>query len=149
MAIPIRKALERGSHCVTQWVGSSWAFAIALAAVLVWALSGPLFGYSDTWQLIINTSTTVITFLIVFLLQRSQNKDSQAIHIKLNEIVAVLEGASNRLIDVEDLSEDDLETIHAHFQKLADMASAEGSISSSHSVEEAEGRHRAKIARRN
>jgi low affinity Fe/Cu permease len=149
MATPIRRALERGSHQVTQWVGSSWAFAIALAAVLLWAVSGPLFGYSDTWQLIINTSTTVITFLIVFLLQRSQNKDSQAIHIKLNEIVAVLEGASNRLIDVEDLSEDDLETIHAHFQKLANMARAEGSISESHSVEEAEGRHQAKIARRN
>jgi low affinity Fe/Cu permease len=149
MAIPIRKALERCSHRVTQWVGSSWAFAIAFAAVIVWAVSGPLFGYSDTWQLIINTSTTVITFLVVFLLQRSQNKDSQAIHIKLNEIVAVLEGASNRLIDVEDLSEDELATIHAHFQKLADLARAEGSISKSHSVEEAKGRHQAKITGRN
>src|SRR5688500_3997045 len=105
MASRFQRWLEIGSHRVTEWVGSSWAFGIACAAVVVWALSGPLFGYSDTWQLIINTSTTVITFLVVFLLQRSQNKDSKAIHIKLNEIVAVLEGASNRLIDVEDLTE--------------------------------------------
>ena len=139
MADRLRRLLEHGSHRVTQWVGSSWAFGIAVTAVLAWAISGPFFGYSDTWQLIINTSTTVVTFLIVFLLQRSQNKDSQAIHIKLNEIVAVLEGASNRLIDVEDLSEDELNILHEHFQRLSEMARLESSLSKSHSVEEAEG----------
>jgi len=145
-AIQVRRLLEEGSHRVTQWVGSSWAFALAVAAVIAWAISGPFFGYSDTWQLIINTSTTVITFLIVFLIQRSQNKDSRAIHIKLNEIVAALEGASNRLIDVEDLSEDELQTLHRHFQKLSEMARRESSLSKSHSVEEAEERHHSKLA---
>ena len=142
----IQEFLERGSRRVTEWVGSSWAFAIALGAVIAWAASGPLFHYSDTWQLIINTTTTVVTFLVVFLLQRSQNKDSKAIHIKLNEIVAVLEGASNRLIDVEDLSEDELQTLHAHFQKLSQMARRESSLTESHSIEEAEERHHVKAA---
>src|SRR5688572_20186054 len=109
----IQEWLERSSHRVTEWVGSSWAFGIAVGGVIVWAASGPFFDYTDTWQLLINTTTTVVTFLVVFLLQRSQNKDSKAIHIKLNEIVAVLDGASNRLIDVEDLSEAELQTLHA------------------------------------
>jgi len=142
----LQRLLEEGSRRVSEWVGSSWAFGIAFGAVLAWAVSGPLFHYSDTWQLIINTSTTVVTFLVVFLLQRSQNKDSKAIHIKLNEIVAVLEGASNRLIDVEDLTEDELQTLHAHFQKLSEMAQRESSLSQSHSIEEAEERHHAKAA---
>jgi low affinity Fe/Cu permease len=146
LMLAVRRALEQGSHRVTLWVGSSWAFALAVSAVVLWAISGPLFHYSDTWQLIINTSTTVVTFLIVFLLQRSQNKDSQAVHIKLNEIVAALEGASNRLIDVESLSEDELETLHKHFERLSQMACAESQISRSHSVEEAEERHHLKMA---
>ena len=140
----LQKLLEQGSHRVTQWVGSSWAFGIALVAVVAWAVSGPFFRYSDTWQLIINTSTTVITFLIVFLLQRSQNKDSKAVHIKLNEIIAVLQGASNRLIDVEDLSEQELQTLHSHFQKLSEMAERDSSLAQSHSIEEAEDRHHVK-----
>ena len=88
---------------------------------------------------------SVITFLIVFLIQRSQNKDARAIHIKLNEIVAVLEGASNRLIDVEDLSEEELQTLHRHFEKLSEMARRDSSLSKSHSVEEAEERHHSKL----
>src|SRR5262245_16026221 len=84
--------MERLSHLVTQWTGSSWAFAIAVAIILVWLVTGPLFGFSDTWQLVVNTGTTIITFLMVFLIQRSQNKDSQAVHLKLNEIVAAIEG---------------------------------------------------------
>ncbi len=98
--------------------GSSGAFALAVAVVLVWAATGPVFHYSDTWQLVINTGTTVMTFLMVFLIQRSQNKDSQAVHLKLNEIVAALEGASNRLIDVESMSEAELQTLHAYYQRL-------------------------------
>ena len=88
---------------------------IALAVIIVWALLGPLFGYSDTWQLVINTGTTIITFLMVFLIQRAQNKDALAVHMKLNGLVAAVKGASNRLIDVESLSEEDLEAVSGGF----------------------------------
>ena len=120
------------------------AFAAALAVVLAWALSGPLFGFSDTWQLIINTGTTIMTFLMVFLIQRSQNKDSLAIHLKLNEIVAAMQGASNRLIDVEDLSEKELATLQGFYAELAKLARDEAKITESHSVEEARERHSSK-----
>ena len=98
------------------------SFILALSVIIVWGLTGPLFHYSDTWQLVINTSTTIVTFLMVFLIQRTQNKDAQAIHLKLNEIVAALEGASNNLIDVEDLTEEEIGTLHKHYQKLVQMA---------------------------
>jgi low affinity Fe/Cu permease len=132
---------ERFSRKATQWTGSIPAFMIALSVVIVWAATGPLFGYSDTWQLVINTGTTVVTFLMVFLIQRAQNKDSKAVALKLNEIVAALQGASNRLIDVEDLSEHELDVLHAHYRKLVRMAKHDGNLTSSHSVEEAEVRH--------
>src|SRR5688500_19144540 len=99
------RLLERLSHQATKATGTSYAFLIALATIAIWAITGPLFGFSNTWQLVINTGTTIVTFLMVFLIQRAQNKDAIAIHLKLNEIVAAMEGASNRLIDVEDLSE--------------------------------------------
>jgi low affinity Fe/Cu permease len=92
-------ALEGVAHRVTEWTGSSWGFGVALAVIVVWGVTGPIFGFSDTWQLVINTGTTIITFLMVFLIQRSQNKDARAVHLKLNEIVAALQGASNRLIN--------------------------------------------------
>jgi low affinity Fe/Cu permease len=132
---------ERFSLKVIHWTGSSWAFLVALALVVIWAATGPLFGFSDTWQLVINTSTTIATFLMVFLIQRAQNKESQAVELKLNEIVAAIEGASNRLIDVEDLSEHELDTLHRHYAKLAQMAKRDTSLTRSHSIEEAEGRH--------
>jgi low affinity Fe/Cu permease len=144
----ISQVLERFSHQVTQWAGSSMAFAIALAVIIVWAVTGPIFGFSDTWQLVINTGTTVVTFLMVFLIQRTQNKESRAVHVKLNEIVAALEGASNRLIDVEDLTEDEIETLHEHYRRLVAMAKKDSSLTKSHSVEEAEVRHRSKIEKR-
>src|SRR5438128_1330491 len=106
---------ERFAHFATVWTGTSWAFAFALGIILAWLASGPIFNYSDTWQLVINTGTTVVTFLMVFLIQRSQNKDFVAIQLKLNEIVAALEGASNRLINVEDLSEEEVRTLHQHY----------------------------------
>ena len=117
------------------------SFVLALLVILVWGITGPLFHYSDTWQLVINTSTTIVTFLMVFLIQRTQNKDAQAIHLKLNEIVAALEGASNNLIDVEDLSEGEIATLHTHFQKLIQMAKKDIKLTQSPSVEEAEARH--------
>jgi low affinity Fe/Cu permease len=115
-----------------------------LAVVLVWAAVGPLFRYSDTWQLVINTGTTIVTFLMVFLIQRSQNKDALAIHLKLNELVAALEGCSNRLIDVESLSEAELQTLGRHYATLATLARQEIDIAKSHSVEEARSRHLSK-----
>ena len=120
------------------------AFVIALAVLVVWAISGPLFHFSDTWQLVINTGTTIVTFLMVFLIQRTQNKDALAIHLKLNEIVAAVEGASNRLIDVEDLTEGEIEVLHKHYQKLVSMAKHDAKLTETHSIEEAETRHQTK-----
>src|ERR687897_271444 len=107
--------LERAATAVTRWAGGGAGFGAALTTILVWAATGPVFGYSDTWQLVINTGTTIVTFLMVFLIQRSQNKDSLALHLKLNEIVAAMKGASNRLIDVEDLSESEVRLLHRHY----------------------------------
>src|SRR5436190_19603772 len=110
--------LESLARQATIRAGSSWAFGLALAVVLVWLISGPFFGFSDTWQLVITTGTTIMTFLMVFLIQRAQNKDSLAIQLKLNDIVAAIEGASNHLINVEDLGEEDVGVLHQHYQKL-------------------------------
>lgn len=140
----ISQMLERFSLKATKATGTSTAFVLALAIVVVWLISGPFFEFSDTWQLVINTGTTIVTFLMVFLIQRTQNKDALAIHLKLNEIVAALEGASNRLIDVEDLTEEEIETLHNHFRKLVQMAKKDMKLTQSHSVEEAEVRHKVK-----
>lgn len=140
-------ALERFSSRTTSAAGSTSAFSLAVAVVLGWLITGPLFGFSNTWQLVINTGTTIVTFLMVFLLQRSQNKESLAVQLKLNELVAAMEGASNRLIDIEDLSEKELQTLHDHFRQLVIMAKKDASLSESHSVEEAETRHSKKINR--
>jgi len=136
--------LERLSGRATEWAGSSAAFAVAVGVILIWVVTGPVFHYSDTWQLVINTGTTIVTFLMVFLIQRAQNKESRAIHIKLNEIVAALEGASNRLVGAEDLTESELEVLRRHYAQLARMAEQDESITRSHSVEEAERRHERK-----
>ncbi len=140
--------LERAARAVTSWTGTSQVFGCAVGVVIVWALLGPVFAFSDTWQLVINTGTTVVTFLMVFLIQRSQNKDSQAIHLKLNEIVAALQGASNRLINVEDLTEQEVHLLHQHYQKLSEIAKRDGSLTQSHSIEEAETRAVAKKRQR-
>jgi len=140
--------LGRFASLATQWTGSTPAFLIAFAVIVVWLVTGPIFHFSDTWQLVINTGTTIITFLMVFLIQRAQNKDALAVQLKLNEIVAALEGASNRLISVEDLSEPDLKTLHIHYQRLAEMAKKEAQVTESHSIEEAEMRHAIKRDRR-
>lgn len=133
---------------VTHLAGSTWGFGVAAGTVLVWALTGPLFHWSDTWQLVINTGTTIVTFLMVFLIQRTQNKDGLAIQLKLNELVAAVEGASNRLIDIEDLSEPELKTLHQHYQRLVEMARTDADVAASHSIEEAERRHERKIEHR-
>lgn len=137
-------AAEAFSTAVTRWAGSTAAFTTAFAVIVVWAALGPVFGFSDTWQLVINTGTTIVTFLMVFLIQRTQNKDSLALHLKLNELVAATRGASNRLIDVEELSEVQLRTLEQYFRELARLAGKERDISESHSVEEARARHSGK-----
>jgi low affinity Fe/Cu permease len=140
--------LSRLATRVTGWAGSTAAFIGAVSIVLIWLITGPIFHYSDTWQLVINTGTTIVTFLMVFLIQRTQNKESLAVQLKLNEIIAAMDGASSRLISVEDLSEEELKVLHIHFRRLAEMAKREGSVKESHSVEEAEARHNFKHDRR-
>jgi low affinity Fe/Cu permease len=130
---------------MSQWcarrTGSAPAFAAAAIVVLIWLASGPIFHYSDTWQLVINTGTTIVTFLMVFLIQRAQNKDALAIQLKLNEIVAALPRTSNRLIDIESLDERELEVLREHFHLLAALAKHEGELFRSHSVDETHRRH--------
>ena len=140
--------LERFSLKATKATGTSGAFVIAMAVLIVWGISGPLFNFSDTWQLVINTGTTIVTFLMVFLIQRTQNKDALAIHLKLNEIVAAMEGASNRLIDVENLTEEEIALLHKHYQKLVVMAKDDAKLTETHSIEEAETRHQTKRGKR-
>ena len=125
----------------SKFAGNPMTFVGSCALILLWAVTGPLFHYSDTWQLAINTGTTIITFLMVFLIQRSQNKESLAVQLKLNEIVAALEGASNRLIDVENLDESDLRQLHLFYKTLAHMAKSDGHLGQSHSLDEAAAKH--------
>jgi low affinity Fe/Cu permease len=122
---------------VTKATGSTPAFIIALGLVLVWLFTGPVFNFSETWQLVINTGTTIITFLMVFLIQKSQNKDSLAIQLKLNELVAAHEYASNRLVNVEDMTEDELKIIQKYYKKLSQSSKAEHTLQKSHSIDEA------------
>jgi len=136
--------LEDLSSAATKWTGSTPALACAVGLIAVWLLTGPIFHYSDTWQLVINTGTTIVTFLMVFLIQRTQNKDSLAVQLKLNEIVAALQGASNRLIDVEDMSERELEVLHKFYRRLAAISKDEEDLGKSHSLDEAQERHRFK-----
>jgi low affinity Fe/Cu permease len=144
MTSNLRRGWEGFAYRTTRWTGRPWAFGIAVAIVLVWLVTGPVFHFSDTWQLVINTGTTIVTFLMVFLIQQTQNKDTKAIELKLNEIVAAVEGASNRLIDVEDLSEEELDVLREHYKSLVAMAKKDMKLTASHSIEEAEARHETK-----
>jgi low affinity Fe/Cu permease len=132
---------EHFSQKVTHAVGRPWAFLVALLVIVVWAVTGPLFGFGDTWQLVINTGTTIVTFLMVFLIQQTQNKDSKAMELKLNELVAATSGASNHLIDVEALSEDDLDVLHGYYRQLVELSKRDQDLTKSHSLEEAERLH--------
>ncbi len=120
---------------ITHATGSSTAFIIAFSIVLAWIFTGPIFKFSDTWQLVINTGTTIITFLMVFLIQKSQNKDSKSIQLKLNELIASSEMASNRMVDIEDLTEKELDHLRQFYQHLADKARKEKNIRESHSIQ--------------
>lgn len=139
---------EKFSAKVTKATGKPLAFILALLVIAGWVITGPIFHYSDTWQLVINTGTTIITFLMVFVIQQSQNKDTVALHLKLNELIAASSSASNRLVDVEDLSTEELETIKKFYVKLSELAKKENDIHSTHSVDEAKNIHHQKRTRR-
>ena len=134
-------SFETFASSVTKATGSTAAFIIAFIMVLVWGITGPVFHYSETWQMVINTGTTIITFLMVFLIQKAQNKDSLAIQLKLNELVAAHEFASNRLVNVENMTEDELKVIHKYYSKLSDFTKNEESMQQSHSIDEAHEQH--------
>ncbi|MCH5687611.1 low affinity iron permease family protein [Niabella sp. W65] len=129
---------EKLANKITCWTGSSVAFGLAAGAVIVWIITGPVFKFSDTWQLVINTGTTIITFLMVFLIQKTQNKDSKAIQLKLNELIAASRKASNRMVDIEDLDEEELDTLHKFYERLSDKAEAAKDIHESHSIDAAD-----------
>lgn len=139
----VKQFFEKFSAKVTKATGKPLAFILAVVVILAWAITGPFFHYSDTWQLVINTGTTIITFLMVFVIQQSQNKDTVALQMKLNELIAA-SGASNRLIDVEDITEEELETLKKFYVKLADLSKKEADIHHSHSIEEAQELHELK-----
>lgn len=140
----IPRAFNKISTLVTRSAGRPGAFIVAASLVVVWALTGPLFNYSDTWQLVINTGTTIITFLMVFIIQQSQNKDTLALQLKLNELIACNELASNRLIVIEDLTEEELTVLKKFYIKLSDLAEKENDLHSSHSIDEADEYHKQK-----
>lgn len=140
----IRGAFDRFAAGATRASGSAAAFAISLLVVAGWAASGPLFGFSETWQLVINTATTVVTFLMVFLIQHAQNKDSVALHLKLNELIASQRAASNRLVAVEDLDERELVALRAFNCRIAELAKQGRGLHESHSLDEADQVHQLK-----
>src|SRR6201999_1976593 len=137
---------ERFSNWATAATGSSAAFILATATVIIWAVTGPVFHYSETWQLVINTGTTIVTFLMVFLIQKSQNKDSKAIHLKLNELLASHQGASNRMVDIEDITEKELDQLHKFYVQLSDLAEKEDDLTCTHSIDAAEENHNFKLS---
>ncbi len=136
---------EKFSSLVTKFTGSWLAFTLAFSMVTIWLVLGKIIGFSGFWEDIFDTSVTVITFLMVFIIQNSQNKDGLVIQLKLNEIVAALEGASNRLVDVEDMTEDDLKVLQKYYKKLNKSSQKEENLGKSHSVEEAEHNEKNKL----
>jgi low affinity Fe/Cu permease len=140
---------EKMSSIVTRASGSTPAFIGAVFVIIIWLGTGPVFHYSDTWQLVINTGTTIITFLMVFLIQRSQNKDSIAIHLKLNELIVAQELASNRMVSIEDISEEELKVLRKYYRHLSELAMKELTLEQSHSIAEALAHHERKNTAKN
>ena len=135
---------DRFAARATRLAGSPLAFVAAALIVVAWACTGPTFGFSDTWQIVINTGTTIVTFLMVFLIQQSQNKDAEAVHLKLNELLASHRTASNRLVAIEELDQHDLDTLKAFYCRLADLARREQAVAETHSAEDARELHASK-----
>jgi low affinity Fe/Cu permease len=141
-----KQFFENFASKASKAVGSPYAFVSALSLVVAWAICGPFFDFSETWQLVINTGTTIITFLMVFLIQKSQNKDSLAIQLKLNELVASNADSSNRLVDIESMTEEEMLIVQKYYQKLSELSDKEEPIKTSHSIEEAHQDHKEKYA---
>jgi low affinity Fe/Cu permease len=135
---------NRFANAVTKASGRPLASVIAFCVIIAWLVTGPIFGFSNTWQLLINTTTTIVTFLMVFIIQQSQNKDTMALQLKLNELIACEERASNRLIDTEDLTSEELEVLKKFYVKLSRLADKERDLHSSHSIDEATVIHQSK-----
>ena len=131
------KWFDKISKVITRATGRPATFIVAATVVIAWAVLGPIFNYSDTWQLVINTGTTIVTFLMVFVIQQSQNKDTMALQLKLNELIACQKKASNRLIDIEDLTEDELEVLKKFYIRLATLSKEESQLHTTHSIDEA------------
>lgn len=140
-----KNLFERFANWATIATGSSAAFIGAALIILIWIVTGPVFNYSNTWQLIINTGTTIVTFLMVFLIQKSQNKDSKAIHLKLNELIASHQGTSNRMVNIEDLTEIELDHLHKFYVRLAKLAEKENDLTCTHSIDAAEANNKNKL----
>lgn len=138
---PFTLFFDKMATRITKAAGKPATFIIALIIVLIWAITGPIFKYSDTWQLVINTGTTIITFLMVFVIQQTQNKDTTALQLKLNELIASSKDASNRLINIEDLTEEELDQLKKFYTKLATLAKKDKDIHASHSLDEAKEKH--------
>lgn len=137
--------VERFATRVSEIAGSTWTFFTALILIIAWGLTGPLFNFSDTWQLIVNTGTTIITFLMVFLIQKAQNKEAIIVQLKLNELIAAVKGASNRLMNIEALSEEDLKTLKNFYRLLSEKAAEDHDLQKTHSIEEAKELHEKKL----
>lgn len=144
----LSRIFDRIATAVTRSAGRPAAFITAAVFIIVWACTGPLFDFSTTWQLIINTGTTIITFLMVFIIQQSQNKDTLALQLKLNELIACNEKASNRLIEIEDLTEEELIVLKKFYIKLSALAEKENDLHASHSIDEADNFHKQKRKRK-
>lgn len=127
---------ERFASRITTAAGSSVAFIAAVSIVIVWAICGPIFHYSETWQLVINTGTTIITFIMVFLIQKTQNKDSKALHLKIDELLSSIEGSSNRLVDIEYLNEAELDELHEFYRRVSQRARRTKGDQQAHSIDE-------------
>jgi low affinity Fe/Cu permease len=128
---------ERFSNTISSYSGSSPVFMTAIGLILLWAVTGPVFHFSNTWLLIVNTGTSIITFLMVFLIQKAQNKEAIAVQLKLNELIASNNSASNRLLNIQDLSEDELTTLYEHYKRLVELTQKARSNTKSHTVEDA------------
>ena len=122
--LQMKDLFHKIAHKTSNAVGSAWAFSLALIIIIAWAASGPIFGFSDTWQLVINTGTTIITFLMVFLIQNTQNRDAKVIHLKLDELLRATKSARNHLVDLEDMTDAELERLEKEFQRLREREDA-------------------------
>ena len=113
-----REHFRKFAHGTSQFAGSPWVFLLACLVIVGWAVTGPMFHYSNTWQLVINTGTTIVTFLMVFLIQNTQNRDTRAVHLKLDELIRALKGARNKLVNLEEMSDEDLDRLQEEFQRV-------------------------------